>query len=614
MLRKALLAACLVLIVPAAAAAAAAAKAYTPPQKALYRDGPTGRYLLGGTWQFRLASTKGWTPVSVPNAWNANDDSEASMAGTVGSYRKDFRLPSSSSAYDWIVRFESVNYRADVWLNGRRIGSNTGAYLPFELHLDHLKRHGTNRLVVRVDNRRKPTDFPPSGLSAEGEQVGGWWNYGGILREVYLRRVDRLDLRNVVVRPELPCTHCAATVDFSTEVHNYAPHAQAVRVTGGFGPRHLSLGTQTIPAGSTRVFTGSTRVAHPKLWGIGDPHLYRARLDAATVGPTGATPRATYRLHTGIRRIEVKDGRLMLNGRFLHLRGVGLHEDAKGVGFAIDNKVRRRFIAETRDLGATIIRAHYPLHPYLEELADRKGILLWSEIPVYGVKTEYLTSAAVRHAAVELLERNIATNQNHASIGMWSIANELSARPGRSQGYYIARAAHTAHRLDPTRPVGLAVAGYPSAGCQSEYAPLDILGLNDYFGWYPGPNGQIADRTLLPAYLDQLRACYPHHALMVTEFGAEANRHGPVEERGTYEFQQDFIDYHLGVFAQKPWLSGAIYWALQEFKVRPGWDGGNPHPDPPIHEKGLISYSGEKKPAYAEIRKSYRATKQVLEP
>ena len=130
-----------------------------------------------------------------------------------------------------------------------------------------------------------------------------------------------------------------------------------------------------------------------------------------------------------------------------------------------------------------------------------------------------------------------------------------------------------------------------------------MLGLNDYFGWYPGPSGQIFDRTKLSGYLDAARACYPDKALMVTEFGAEANRDGPVEEKGTWAFQQDWINYQLGVFATKPWLSGAIYWALNEFWVRPGWEGGNPRPTAPIHQKGLVTYDGVKKPAFSDIQR-----------
>jgi beta-galactosidase/beta-glucuronidase len=257
------------------------------------------------------------------------------------------------------------------------------------------------------------------------------------------------------------------------------------------------------------------------------------------------------------------------------------------------------------------VRSHYPLHPYFQEQADRLGIMQWSEIPVYSVKTPYLKQPLVRRLAARELESNILTNGNHPSVMVWSMGNELSARPGPVQGYYIRRAAASAKRLDPTRPVGLAVAGYPGVGCQSEYEPLDVIGVNEYFGWYPGPNGQIADRTALSEYLDSVRACYPRKAIVISEFGAEANREGPVEEKGTYSHQQDFVNYHLGVYATKPWLSGAIYWTLQEFRVRPNWEGGNPRPSSPIHQKAVIGFDGARKPAFGDLQRGFQATRQL---
>jgi beta-glucuronidase len=309
--------------------------------------------------------------------------------------------------------------------------------------------------------------------------------------------------------------------------------------------------------------------------------------------------------------VRVSEGRLLLNGSPLNFRGVGLHEDSPTLGFAIGNDVRERELTETRDLGATLIRAHYPLHPYTQERADQLGILLWSEIPVYAIRTTELKKRLVRELAAKELQENIQINGNHPSIITWSIGNELSSRPGPVQGYYISRAVRAAHKLDPSRPVSLAVAGYPQAGCQSEYKPLDMIGINEYFGWYPGPNGSIADRSLLSDYLDSVHQCYGDKALLITEFGAEANRSGPVEERGTYEYQSDFVNYHLGVYASKPWLSGAIYWALEEFRVRPGWQGGNPRPNPPLHQKGLIGFDGTKKPAWFEVQRLFKATQQV---
>jgi len=596
----------------------------TPRERALYEQGPSGRHLLDGTWLFRLdtaevglrerfhrqTKTDGWSTTAVPNAWNATDESVESMMGTVGWYRKDFRLPSSSKRFAYVVRFESVNYRSSVWLNGRSIGSNRGAYLPFEFRIPRslLKRSGTNRLVIRVDNRRYPTDFPPSGLSVTGNPTGGWWNYGGLLREVYLRQIDRIDFSTVQVRPILPCATCAADVQYRVTVRNYGTEAARVTLVSRFGARKVALGTKVVGAKKFATFTRTIRVRKPRLWSPSSPRLYNAPVTARV----GKKRVASYRVRTGIRSIKVSpEGRLLLNGRPLNFRGVGLHEDDKQLGFAIDNKIRERIVKNTQDLGATLMRAHYPLHPYIHELADKKGLLIWSEIPVYAVKTEHLKKKIVRQLAAKELESNILTNQNHPSVIVWSVGNELSARPGAVQGYYLARAASAAKKLDPTRPVAYAVAGYPAAGCQPEYGPIDVIGVNEYFGWYPGPNGQIADRTLLSQYLDGVRECYPNKAVVVSEFGAEANRAGPVEEKGTFEFQSDFVNFHLGVYATKPWLSGAAYWALEEFRVRPNWDGGNPRPNSPIHEKGLITFGQVRKPAFFEVQKAFGATVQV---
>jgi beta-glucuronidase len=590
-----------------------------PSDRTLYADGPDGRFLMDGQWlfrhdpgnaglrgrYFRQRARAGWTAVRVPHAWNVGDHSIASMQGSIGWYRKDFELPSASRALQWAVRFESVNYRSTVWLNGRRVGGNRGAYLPFTVRLEGLKRRGTNRLVVRVNSRRKPTDLPPGRVSpTTGVPTGGWWNYGGLLREVYLERLDTVQFRHALAIPRLRCRSCPATVRFSTRLRNVTRTSRTVTVSGRFGGRRVRLGSGTIRPGREAAFAGALRVGNPRLWSPARPYLYPAAIEVRS----GGRRVGRWELQTGVRSIKVVRGHLYLNGRPVRIRGVGVHEDNSAQGFAVDNAWRRWLVREAEALGATMLRTHYPMHPYIHELADRKGLLIWSEIPVYAHKTEYLRR--IKDPAVAELRHNIQTNGSHPSVMIWSIANELSSKPGPSQGDYIAAAAREARAIDGTRPVGLAVAGYPSAGCQGEYRPLDVIGINEYFGWYPGPSGSLFDRNVLSGYLDAVRRCYPRHALMVTEFGAEANRDGSVEDKGTWAFQQDFVNYHLGVFATKPWLSGALYWALNEFRVRPEWEGGNPWSLPPLHQKALVTYDGQRKPAWADVQRWYAQTGQ----
>ncbi|MBV9604704.1 MAG: beta galactosidase jelly roll domain-containing protein [Solirubrobacterales bacterium] len=597
----------------------------TPPTKgSLYSDGQAGRYLLGGTWLYRadqsdvglaqgwedVASTDGFSPVSTPNAYNAGDFSQASMNGYVGWYRRDFTLPANAFARyvpnasrHWIVRFESVNYRATVWLNGHQIGTHTGAFLPFEFDLpaQWLHPRGANRLVIRVDDRRSPTDMPPG-------PGGIWWNFGGLLREVYLRAVQVADLQQVMVRPILPCPRCGAQVQEQVLVRNVTGSKQTVHLRGSYGKLRLDFGKATIPPHGTWTARATVRVAHPDLWAPGHPFLYSARL---TLLDSRSRTIGGYFTYSGIRSIKVVGGQLELNGRKLNLRGVFIHEQGLNDGAAITVDQQAQLLNWARELGATVIRSHYPLGPEIEEMADRDGILIWSEVPVYQLSSQALAEPSVLSHAQAILQQNILTNQNHPSILLWSIGNELPSPVSGSEAHYISIAAALAHRLDPTRPVGLAISNWPGLGCQNGYGPLDVIGDNEYFGWFDAGGGGDDDRDALGPFLDSVRACYPHQAIMVTEFGFDSNRDGPVEERGTYAFQANSAAFHLNVFATKPWLSGAVYFDLQDYVAYPQYSGGDPRPDPPFNQKGLVDEAGNLKPAFAVVSQIYHATQQI---
>jgi beta-glucuronidase len=633
-LHPSLLALALLAAVPASAAtspggSAPGATATVPAGKPLYAEGQDGRRVIDGPWLLRLdptdtglaqrlfaqRTTDGWTTTTVPSAWNAGDDSTPSFTGSVAWYRKDFRLPSRDRALSWIVRFESVNFRATVWLNGRKLGEHVGGYLPFELDLASVSRRGVNRLVVRVDNRRPLFDLS----GAPGEQPippGGWWNYGGLLREVYLRPVDRVDIAGVHVEPALRCPRCAATVTVRATVRNLTATSQRARVTGSFGTLPLDLGMQTLAPRATATFARVLVMRKPKLWSPRQPSLYAVRLAASAAHGDRArlTPAAGYRLRTGIRSLRVSSsGQLVLNGDVVRFAGVAMHEDTATTGAVMDNATRTRIVGLVRGAGATLLRSHYPLHPYFQDLADRLGLLIWSEIPVtYQLPEADLGRAAFRRLAAQQLREDIVANRNHPSVAVWSVGNEMASVAGANQAAYLSEAATLVRALDPTRLVGLAFAGHPETPCQAAYGPLDVIGMNDYFGWYTGFGGNIADRDELSPYLDALRRCYPRKVLAVTEFGAEANRDGPLEEKGTYAFQEDFIRYHLDVFAAKPWLSGSVYWALQEFRVRPFWGGGNPWGTPPYHAKGVVRLDWTTKPGFAALRAGHRKLRQYV--
>ena len=574
-----------------------------------YAEGPPNRALLGGDWLFRLdpadeglaanwaadPAADAWTRVSVPHAWNAQDLSEASMAGGVGWYRRDFTVPRGASGTRWVVRFESVNYRATVFLDGVQIGAHEGASIPWEVELP-AGIAGSHRLVVRVDSRRVFTDLPRG-------PGGGWWNYGGLLREVYLRKIDQIDIEELKVVPTLGCRTCHASLAIEVTLRSHARRPKRARVSASVNGRTVALGSEPVRTGKSKLLRERVRIENPRLWEPGRPQLYPVTVEVDVDGRRVARQTAS----AGIRSIKVKGGRLYVNGRTWKLRGASIHEDDPVVGAALTSAHRHRHMAELRRLGATITRAHYPLHPEYLELADRAGILVWDQIPVYQSRDVALRRGEVREKGYAYLTATIKRDQNHPSVLAWSIGNELAPNPQRGQTRWLYRAAKLAKELDRTRLVAYDVAGYPTTQATKEaYAPLDALGVNSYFGWYPGPTGQLVNRAALGQYLDRLRAFYPGKALFVTEFGAEANRRGPAEEKGTFAFQTDFMRFHVRTYDSKPWLGGAIAWILQDFRVRPDWEGGNPKPTPPYNAKGLIDENGNRKPAYREVQRLYR--------
>jgi beta-glucuronidase len=167
------------------------------------------------------------------------------------------------------------------------------------------------------------------------------------------------------------------------------------------------------------------------------------------------------------------------------------------------------------------------------------------------------------------------------------------------------------HSLDPTRLAAVDIQSYPTFPQVLTYQRFDAIGLTNYSGWYAGPGGTVGDRTALNPTMNLMHAYYPHQALFVTEFGAEANRDGPIDQKGTFEFQQNLLGYHLDVYDRTPFINGAVIWILKDFNVQPGWDGGNPRSSPPTLTKGLIDVNGGLKPSFGEIARRFHATPQV---
>ncbi|MEV4418731.1 glycoside hydrolase family 2 TIM barrel-domain containing protein [Patulibacter sp. NPDC049589] len=607
-----------------------------PSKGGRYFAGPDDRWTVGGSWLIRRdqgqvglknawqrqKSAVGWTPTTVPNVWNAGDNSPASQLGGITWYRRELRLPTIPKARRgglFVLRFERVSVQAIVWVDGVRVRSHRGAYEPFQAVIPRDKaKDGQVNIVVRTDSRRTVGDLPPGSTQKDGTPGGGWWNDAGIPREVGLRYADQVDLSPVQITPDLPCPTCSGVVRYRVTATNFSSKRQRAEIVASVAGRSITLGRVSLrpsPAlgrSHPKELTGTVKIPKPHVWSPKDPHLYEADVDARLIGGKRDGERvAHYRARTGIRSIRVKAGKLQLNFKDVDLRGTGVHEMDIPRGSALTDEGQDLLLQQVRDLGGLVIRGHYPFHPRILEEADRLGLLVWTEIPVYQVRQSQLARDTIREDALDLLKTTITVNAHHPSVFTWSIGNELTTNPGPPIVRYVQDARKVVDEYDPTRPMAYARQSGVKYGCVGAYGPVDLLGINDYFGWYGSPTEPLADPAQLGPFLDNLRKCNPNEAIMITETGAEANRDGPVTEPGTYAFQAAYAAHHFAVYRSRPWLSGAIWWGLREFRVRPNWGGGNPVPTPPWHGKGLLGRDMSRKPAWQVLHDEFGSVDQL---
>jgi len=599
------------------------------------------RQLLGGTWYFRQDDTfigesaqwysqddlTGWTAISVPHNWNAADTTE--NRPTIGWYRKDFSLPAPPKNRKerlrefWKVRFEGNNYRTKVWLNGKQLGGVYTGYFPFEVTLKGLRK-GRNTLVVEVSSLRSNSDLThwrPAAFNGYG--TGGWWNFGGILREVYVRKVDTVDVEDVNVLPRLKRVGGAAKVEVRTTLRNFTKRDRDVSLVVRVDGQRIRYEPETVPALGRRELRTLFTIKKPRLWAPRAPELY-----GMTVGAVAdQRERSTYRLTFGVKKIDVRPGGvILLNGKRLNLRGASVMEDDRREGGALSARTRGLLLNRLKNLGATITRSQYPLHPAFLEALDRAGIMYWVDAPVYQIPNSLWDRPGVQSLARSAATRMVRNNVNHASVLTWSLAVEPAAEEASLGAYsdgfvsYVRDASHAIRELDDTHLVGFdrqSRIGEPLTTPAHQY--LDVLGVNDYFGWY---RSVIDNRPDLPAsttadlstFLDQLHAANPDLPLVITEFGAEASRPGPVDQRGTYEFQRQWVLDHLKIHSSKRFVNGSIHWALRDFRVHQTWQGGAPpeYATPPWHNKSLIEENNHRKPVFLALAKIFRRTKPLL--
>jgi Glycosyl hydrolases family 2, TIM barrel domain/Glycosyl hydrolases family 2 len=548
-----------------------------------------------------------WTVVSVPHVFNPIAVA-SEYAGAVRRYRVRFEGPSTPPGFRWLIEFEGVRRSATVLLNGVRLGRNTDPYTPFTFEARGLRPGEENELEVVVDSRKDPR-LPE-----------GWWNWGGIVRPVHLVPAGRAHLHDLGTMSEVRCSGPARgcrvelLIDGLLERSGRRPIEPTLEVElrapgGRETEKVFQLPRQRYERRRVQL---SLRVPAPELWRPEDPKLYSARITLSDRGKVQQVERR----RIGLRSVEVKGGQLYLNNRRVKLAGASIHEDMPGHGAALTGGDMDRIVADLEELGANVTRSHYVLNDRLLARLDRAGIMVWNQAPIWQRDRRHgvLREQIQRRRAYETVRRTVIAARSHPSVITHSVANELWSRPDERPGVtgvYLKKAAREARELDPTLPISVDVNGRPHHPEQFTYHAFDMLGINQYFGWY----SWVENFDELPLYLQEMRDHYPDHALVMTEFGAEAREEladAPADKKGSYAYQAFHLQRTLDVADAAP-ISGAIYWTLREFEIYPGWTGGAgrraPQYEPNTrHQKGLLTYSGEKKPAWYLARDRFFAT------
>ena len=575
--------------------------------------GPDGRRALDGAWVVRddpqdRGAARGWARggfagrrVHVPFSPNAGTVTGPgalhSYHGSVAWYRTGVAVRGGAYA----LRFESVNHRATVWVDGRRVARHTGAYLSFDVALRLAP--GRHRVVVRADWR------DPEAMKAVGWHRA-WFNYGGIGREVTLRPLGASALAAPAVRTRL-LAGGAARVDVSVRVVNRSATRRAIRVAGTLGGRELAFGTVVAAGrGGTATAHATLRLAHPRLWAPG--HGRRQVLHLAVAGEAGWTSRV------GLRELRWDGGRLRVNGRPVTLHGASLHEDAPGRGDALGAREMDGIVGRLRAIGADATRAQHPLSPALLERLDAAGILVWQEVgPMEGPGNWTSTTPSRRRLA---LRRDVVTVEQlrtHPSVLTWNLGNEV-AHQGSAGGQagYVAGAAALLRRLDPGRPVALDVwgRGVPADADGLMYRGADLIGVTMYEGWYDRPGerpGLVAAH--LRRRLAEAARVFAGRVLVLTEFGAEANDRNSPGAPGSAAYQAALLARTIRVVQTAPGIDGWLVWTLQDFALTPTFGGGSIRQAlpalrlvPGLNQKGLFTYDGRPKPAVAAVRRLSR--------
>jgi len=510
----------------------------------------------------------------VPGDWNTQRPEFYYYEGTIW-YRKRFNFTPTENKRTFLY-FGAANYEAIVFVNGKELGKHVGGFTPFNFEVTKLMKAGENSVVVKVDNKRAFEAVPTVNTD--------WWNYGGITREVTLIETPASFVRDYYVQLKKGDKN---TISGWVQLDGKQLD-KAVKVE----IPELKITLQLKP--DANGYAAFECKAKPNYWTPENPKLYAVNIAMEDEVVTD---------QIGFRTIETQGTKILLNGKETFLRGICIHEEAafrNGRVFSKEEDIT--LLQWAKDMGCNFVRlAHYPHNEQMVRQAERLGLLVWSEIPVYW--TIQWTNPATYQNAENQLTDMITRDKNRTNVIIWSIANETPQSAERFS--FLSRLAAKARSMDPVRLVGAAMEKEEvKPGLMTLKDELskvtDVLSFNQYVGWYDG----------MPEKCDRVNWTFSEQKpVIISEFGGGAlfGMHGGPTDRFTEEFQEDLYIRSINMFKRVPGLAGVTPWILKDFRS-PRRQMRDIQDD--FNRKGVISDKGEKKKSFFVMQKWYEELKK----
>jgi beta-glucuronidase len=513
--------------------------------------------------------------LSVPGDWNSQAAKFLYYEGTVW-YKRSFDFQKSNSSDRVFLYFGAVNYRADVYLNGKKLGMHKGGFTPFNFEIpDSVLKSKNNFLVVKVDNKRLKDEIPT--LNTD------WWNYGGITRDVNLVILPKNFIRQYSIQ-----LATGSENEKDKTIEGWIKFSNALNENVTIEIPELKFKKQLAVSADSVSF--NFKISNLQLWSPQTPKLYEVAIGSKE-------DRVSEKI--GFRVIEVHGKQILLNGKPLFLRGICMHEEIpQGMRRAYSKQDALQLLNEVKGLHANMVRlAHYPHNENMTRMADSLGILVWSEIPVYWT-IDFANVEVLQKARAQLKEM-IDRDRNRASVFIWSVGNETPVNDTRTN--FMKDLITTARGLDPTRLISAALQSHTTNGVNVIDDPLgqyiDMVSVNEYIGWYSGlPNSCRTAKW-------EVKYDKP---LFFSETGAETlgGFHGDSLTRWSEEYQEWYYKEQIEMMKRMPDnFVGLSPWILNDFR--------SPRRNNPVFQegwnnKGLVDHSGKKKKAFYVLQGYYK--------